>query len=169
MANDGQNRSMNDRNMDDDDESVGACCPIEGTESVGTPMESGRSSGADRRRTGLAERLTEILVEDGDGDLLLQRSDQDCSVLQWLQALDMQVMGACRSDERLKPLLKMNISTGAAEDCLLAYLSQHFEPAEVGMLARCLCIPLVSVRVGKIKKQGTLLCPTSIRRTLTIS
>nr|GMC92057.1 Protein like [Ipomoea batatas]GMD47381.1 Protein like [Ipomoea batatas]GMD54421.1 Protein like [Ipomoea batatas]GMD63059.1 Protein like [Ipomoea batatas]GMD68192.1 Protein like [Ipomoea batatas] len=57
----------------------------------------------------------------------------------------------------------MNVSTGAAEDCLLAYLSQHFDPAEVGMLARCLCIPLVSVRVGKIKKQGTQLCPTPIR------
>ncbi|KAI8014838.1 putative dual specificity protein phosphatase DSP8 [Camellia lanceoleosa] len=29
------------------------------------------------------------------------------------------------------------------------------------IFARCLCIPLVSIRVGKINKQGTLLCPTS--------
>ncbi|CAL5334989.1 unnamed protein product [Camellia sinensis] len=40
-------------------------------------------------------------------------------------------------------------------------IEQHFEPSKVGMLARCLCIPLVSIHVGKINKQGTLLCPTS--------
>ncbi|KAM7270268.1 hypothetical protein ACFE04_029482 [Oxalis oulophora] len=137
-----------------------------------------------RSNGGLTEILTEILVEEGDGDLLLiQRSDggddNDSSstssgVLQWLQALDMQVMGACRADERLKPLLKFNVSstTGliAAEDYgLLAHLTQHFEPMEVGMLARCFCIPLVSIRVGKINKQGTLLCPTSVRGNLTLS
>lgn len=83
--------------------------------------------------------------------------------LQWLLALDLQVMGACRADERLKPLLKLNVSAGAAEDRLLAHLSQNFEPSEVGMLSRCLCIPLVSMRVWKIKKQGTLLCPTATR------
>ncbi|MCE0480992.1 hypothetical protein HAX54_038313 [Datura stramonium] len=42
-------------------------------------------------------------------------------------------------------------------------LGLNFEPSEVGMLARCLCIPLVSMRVGKIKKQGMLLCPTATR------
>lgn len=51
--------------------------------------------------------------------------------------------------------------------CLTTLLSffgeQHFEPVEVGMLARCFCIPLVSVRVGKMNKQGTLLCPSAIR------
>ncbi|OIT21427.1 hypothetical protein A4A49_38063 [Nicotiana attenuata] len=87
----------------------------------------------------------------------------ETDVVQWLLALDLQVMGACRVDERLKPLLKLDVSTGAAEDRLLAYLSQNFEPSEVGMLARCLCIPLVSIRVGKIKKQGTLLRPTTTR------
>lgn len=46
------------------------------------------------------------------------------NVLQWLLALDLQVMGACRVDERLKPLLKLNVSAGAAEDRLLAHLSQ---------------------------------------------
>lgn len=48
----------------------------------------------------------------------------ETNVLQWLLALDLQVMGACRVDERLKPLLKLNVSAGAAEDRLLAHLSQ---------------------------------------------
>ncbi|KAG5541550.1 hypothetical protein RHGRI_021402 [Rhododendron griersonianum] len=34
-------------------------------------------------------------------------------------------MGACRADERLNPLLKLNNATGAAEDRLLAHLSQY--------------------------------------------
>ena len=46
--------------------------------------------------------------------------------------------------------------------CFL-FIKQHFDAAEVGKLARCLCIPLVSIRVGKIIKQGTLLCPTATR------
>lgn len=89
-------------------------------------------------------------------------------VLRWLQALDMQVLGACRGDERLKPLLKLDVSNGVAEDRLLAHLSQHFEPAEIGMLARCFCIPLVSIRVGKINKEGTLMRPTPIRGNLSL-
>ncbi|KAJ8770161.1 hypothetical protein K2173_011496 [Erythroxylum novogranatense] len=123
----------------------------------------------ERSEIGLTERLTDILLEQGDGDLLLQRSDREDRLLQWLQALDMQVMGACRADERLRPLLKANASSGLAEDRLLAYLNQHFEPSEVGMLARCFCIPLVSIRVGKINKLGTLLCPTSIRGNLNLT
>ncbi|XP_065872646.1 uncharacterized protein [Euphorbia lathyris] len=125
--------------------------------------------GQGRTEFGLTERLTDILVDEGDGDLLLQQSDRGDTVLQWLQALDLQVMGACRADERLKPLLKMNASNGMAEDLLLAHLSQHFEPSEVGMLARCFCIPLVSTRVGKINKQGTLFCPTAARGNLCLT
>uniref|UniRef100_A0A2P2KLA6 Uncharacterized protein MANES_10G017800 n=1 Tax=Rhizophora mucronata TaxID=61149 RepID=A0A2P2KLA6_RHIMU len=123
------------------------------------------SGGVSRERgeIGLTERLRGILVGQGDGDLLLQRSDREDRVLQWLQALDMQVMGACRADERLKPLLKASASSGLAEDRLLAHLNQHFKLSEVGILARCFCIPLVSTRVGKINKQGTLLCPTATR------
>ncbi|KAL7265365.1 hypothetical protein ACSBR1_003186 [Camellia fascicularis] len=45
-------------------------------------------------------------------------------------------------------------------------IEHHFEPSKVGMLARCLCILLVSIRVGKINKQGTLLCPTSTRNCI---
>ncbi|XP_050385954.1 uncharacterized protein LOC126802378 [Argentina anserina] len=122
-----------------------------------------------RSEIGLEERLTGILVDGGDGDLLLQQSNREDRVLQWLQALDMQVMGACRADERLKPMLKMNASNDAAEGRLLAHLTQHFEPAEVGMLARCFCIPLVSVRVGKINKQGILLCPTNSKGNLNLT
>ncbi|KAF6153502.1 hypothetical protein GIB67_027369 [Kingdonia uniflora] len=118
------------------------------------------------RSTGLTERLREIL---GDGDLLMQHNSLENNVLQWLQALDLQVIGACRADERLKPLLKLNVSSGVAEDHLLAHLSQHFEVSEVGMLARCLCVPLVSIRVGKVTRQGTLLCPTATRGNLNLT
>ncbi|KAM4093831.1 hypothetical protein ACB094_06G148800 [Castanea mollissima] len=135
----------------------------------GASSSGSRENNESRSEIGLTERLTDILVDEGDGDLLLQRSDREDRVLQWLQALDLQVMGACRADERLKPLLKMDASNGVAEDRLLAHLSQHFEPAEVGMLARCFCIPLVSIRVGKINKQGTLMCPTAIRGNLNLT
>ncbi|KAK4277869.1 hypothetical protein QN277_015798 [Acacia crassicarpa] len=127
----------------------------------------GESSGS-RRETLLTQRLTDILVDQGDGDLLLQRSNQDDHLLQLFQALNTQIMGACRADERLKPLLKMNVSGGVAEDPLLTQLSQHFEPAEVGMLARCFCVPLVSIRVGTIHKDGTRLCPTVNRGNLSL-
>ena len=79
---------------------------------------------ASTRDINLTERLTDILVDEGDGDLLLQQSDREDRVIRWLQALDMQVMGACRADERLKPLLKMTTSNDIAEDRLLAQLSQ---------------------------------------------
>ncbi|KAE9596180.1 hypothetical protein Lalb_Chr17g0346611 [Lupinus albus] len=111
----------------------------------------------------LTERLTDILIDEGDSDLLIQQTNREENLLLWLQALDMQVMGACLADEQLKPLLKMNAPCGFAEDPLLIQLSQHFEPSEVGMLARCFCVPLVSIRVGKINNDGTRLCPTANR------
>uniref|UniRef100_A0A0A9DP64 Uncharacterized protein n=1 Tax=Arundo donax TaxID=35708 RepID=A0A0A9DP64_ARUDO len=77
--------------------------------------------------------------------------------------LRQQLMGACRADERLRPLLTLNVSCAAADDRFISHLSQHFEVSEVGMLARCLCVPLVSLRVGKVQRQGALLCPTAIR------
>ncbi|KAK8467022.1 hypothetical protein PHAVU_008G226400 [Phaseolus vulgaris] len=116
----------------------------------------------------LTERLTDILVDERDGDLLIQQTNREERFLQWLQALDLQVMGACRADERLKPLLKMSTTCGVAEDPLLAQLTQHFEPSEVGMLARCFCVPLVSIRVGKINKEGIRFCPTLSRGNLTL-
>lgn len=83
---------------------------------------NGSSDGAEI--PSITQRLKEIIVDDGDCDLLLQQSGRGYGFMQWLQALDMQVMGACRTDERLKPLLKLNLSAGAAEDCLLAHLNQ---------------------------------------------
>ncbi|KAI4299448.1 hypothetical protein L6164_032909 [Bauhinia variegata] len=141
---------------------------VHSTSSSGVGSSLGENDGL-RSEMGLRERLADVLVDEGDGDMLLQQRDGEDRLLQWLQALDMQVMGACRADERLKPLLKMNVSCGVAEDPLLTQLSQHFDLAEVGMLARCFCIPLVSIRVGKINKEGTRLCPTADRGNLTLT
>jgi hypothetical protein len=105
--------------------------------------------------------------------------------------LRQQLVGACRADDRLRPLLTLNVSCSAAENRFISHLSQvndatclppfrfsphvplvshllgppvqHFEVSEVGMLARCLCVPLVSLRVGKVERHGPLLCPTAIR------
>ncbi|KAI3734944.1 hypothetical protein L6452_14426 [Arctium lappa] len=172
MNNSGKRPSFSDREVDDQQQSSDDSSPVSnGTDEVSSTAVSGdyltRRNGND---IGLAARLTDLFVGDGDrdSDLLMQRNTQEGTVVQWLQALDMQVMGACRADERLKPLLKLNVSS-VAEDRLLSHLSQHFEPSEVGLLARCLCIPLVSVRVGKINKQGTLLIPTSARGNLVLS
>ncbi|KAB2063868.1 hypothetical protein ES319_A10G247200v1 [Gossypium barbadense] len=174
MVNSRNGEFVDDRVDRDDDELIGSSDAsssingVVGTFSVGSGTTSGQS-GEVRNEIGLTERLTDIFVEENDGDLLLQQSDREDRVLQWLQALDMQVIGACRTDERLKPLLKVNVSNGVAEDRLLAHLSQHFEPSEVGMLARCFCIPLVSIRVGKINKQGTCFQPTAARGNLSLT
>ncbi|KAJ3680751.1 hypothetical protein LUZ60_015240 [Juncus effusus] len=100
-------------------------------------------------------------------------AEADGFVVRCLRALDMQVVGACRADERLTPLLKLNASAGIgrgpAEDRLIAQLIQHFEVSEIGLLARCLCAPLVSIRVGKINKRGSLLCPTAARGHLNLN
>ncbi|XVF83869.1 hypothetical protein PTKIN_Ptkin16aG0528000 [Pterospermum kingtungense] len=160
-----------DQNGDDLIDSSDESSSINGVveTSGGGSETTSRRSGEMRNEIGLTERLTDIFVEENDGDLLLQHSDREDRVLQWLQALDMQVIGACRTDERLKPLLKVNVSNGVAEDRLLAHLSQHFEPSEVGILARCFCIPLVSIRVGKINKQGILFHPTAVRGNLSLT
>ncbi|KAL7108788.1 hypothetical protein ACP275_06G135400 [Erythranthe tilingii] len=164
MVNSDKQQPMNGRRTDDVDRPD----QISDGDGLVNVSHSGGETPASANQS-VTRRLREIFVEDGDGDLLLQRSDREDGVLQWLRALDMQVMGACRADERLKPMLKLNVSTGVAEDRLLDHLSQHFEPSEVGMLARCLCVPLVSIRVGKISKQGTFLSPTSIRGDLCLT
>ncbi|KAF5208105.1 flocculation protein [Thalictrum thalictroides] len=107
--------------------------------------------------------------EEEEGDLLIQQNDREENVLKFLQAVDLQVLGACRADERLIPLLKTNVPNCAAEHRLLSNLIQHFEAQEIGMLARCLCMPLVSIRVGRIIKQGNLLCPTTVRGNLNLT
>ncbi|KAJ0705277.1 hypothetical protein HanPI659440_Chr14g0571731 [Helianthus annuus] len=167
MNNHEKQQSVDDRDVNDENEdSSSVSCGEERTDAVSGDSSTRRSGNG----IGLADRLTDLFVGDGDSDddLLIHRSAHG-TVMQWLQALDMQVMGACRADERLKPLLKLNVSSGVAEDRLFSHLSQHFEPSEVGLLARCLCVPLVSVRVGKIEKQGSLLVPSSARGNLTLS
>ncbi|XP_058207196.1 uncharacterized protein LOC131320499 [Rhododendron vialii] len=161
MVNPDEQRSVDDRDAEGtidrtNGDGFGDWSAVEASGS-GTTSNSGRLTGGGGG------------ADEGDGDLSLRYSDGVDRVMQFLQALDLQVMGACRADERLKPLFKLNNATGAAEDRLLAQLSQHFEPSEVGMLARCLCIPLVSIRVGKINKRGTLLCPTTSRGNLNLT
>ncbi|XP_076939475.1 uncharacterized protein LOC143608269 [Bidens hawaiensis] len=145
-------------------------------QSVSDPQVNQQRQNQSNGHTTIADRLTDFIVGDGDNDshLLMQRDTETSTLMQWLLALDMHVMGACRADERLKPLLKLNnsnnnIASSGVEDRLLSHLSQHFEPLEVGLLARCLCIPLASVRVGKINKHGSLFTPVSIRGNLVIS
>uniref|UniRef100_A0A1D1YQR4 Uncharacterized protein n=3 Tax=Anthurium amnicola TaxID=1678845 RepID=A0A1D1YQR4_9ARAE len=138
----------------------------QGSGGIDRSRPSGSSVSAEesvRASAGPLERLTDVLRGGGDGDLLFDCGEAESGMLQWLQALDLQVMGACRADERLKPLLKFNASGCVAEDRLISQLSQHFEVTEVGTLARCLCVPLVSVRVGRINKERNLLCPTTTR------
>lgn len=169
MNNSGKQQSYTDRDVDDQQQTNENLSPV--STAAGDDSSASVSGESLTRRNGndigFAGRLTDLFV--GDGDLLVQRNTEEGTVMQWLQSLDMQVMGACRADERLKPLLKLNNASSVAEDRLLLRLSKHFEPSEVGLLARCLCIPLVSVRVGKINKQGTLLVPTSTRGNLVLS
>ncbi|KAI3705052.1 hypothetical protein L1987_75283 [Smallanthus sonchifolius] len=167
MNNHEKQQSLGDGDIDDLQKSTEDSSSVSRGEAPTDAVSGDSSITRNGNGIGLAARLTDLFVGDGDNDvdLLIQRSDQG-TVMQWLH---LQVMGACRADERLKPLLKLNVSSGVAEDRLLSHLSQHFEPSEVGLLARCLCVPLVSVRVGRIDKQGTLLIPNSARGNLTLS
>ncbi|KAG6496615.1 hypothetical protein ZIOFF_044485 [Zingiber officinale] len=89
-------------------------------------------------------------------DVLSGESDErEAAVLPWLQALDLQVLGACRADERSKPLLKLNVSGGPAEERLLAQLSQALRQ-NIGL-------------ERKVKKKGNILCPTAKRGQLNLN
>ncbi|PKU68881.1 uncharacterized protein LOC110108420 [Dendrobium catenatum] len=139
---------------------------IEGSESSGDSIDVQNSGGLSGAFSG---RIRDVLRDGADANLLLGREEVENGIFQWLQALDLQVIGGCRADERLKPLLKLNATGGAAEDQFMVQLVQHFEASEVAVLARCLCLPLVSVRVGKINKQGNMLCPTASRGFLSLT
>lgn len=84
----------------------------------------GSSSSGKRIAGGLTARIRDVLRDESDRDLLLDRREIEIGIAQWLRALDLHVLGGCRADERLKPLLQLNISNGVAEDMLLAQLSQ---------------------------------------------
>ncbi|OAY66215.1 hypothetical protein ACMD2_14946 [Ananas comosus] len=160
----GEMPEASDRPLSDD--AIDESRENEGSEASGALETPRRSEGGDG---GLAERPGDALRGGSDEDLVLERTDGEIGALQWLRALDLQFLGACRADERLKPLLKLNVSSGAKEDRLISQLSQHFEASEIGMLARCLCVPLVSIRVGKVNKQANLLCPTTTRGHLNLT
>lgn len=96
----------------------------DGIDQSGTSGASAAAQGNGRASHGILARLTDALRGGGDGDLLFERGEEESGMLQWLRALDLQVLGACRADERLKPLLKFNISEGVAEDRLISQLSQ---------------------------------------------
>ncbi|KAF8699026.1 hypothetical protein HU200_034767 [Digitaria exilis] len=156
--------------------------------------ESCRCPDADDPETSRPERDDPETSRSERGDPETSRSEHDDpSPGAPPPPLRQQIVGACRADERIRPLLTLNVSCTAADDRFIAHLAQvtfeekaclgftdsflswlicslrflgalqHFEVSEVGMLARCLCIPLVSLRVGKVQRDGTLLCPTHIR------
>ncbi|KAF0926972.1 hypothetical protein E2562_028554 [Oryza meyeriana var. granulata] len=112
------------------------------------PEASGDEPEASRSRSG----------EQGEGEASTTQEDAHCPV-----PLRQQLLGACRADERLRPLLTFNLSCGAAKDHFISHLSQHFEALEVVLLARCLCVPLVALRIGKVDRHGPLIRPTVIR------
>ncbi|KAH7387092.1 hypothetical protein KP509_16G004600 [Ceratopteris richardii] len=116
----------------------------------------------------VARRLTEVLQGRGDENVLLSSSRENV-LSQWLQALEVHVIGACRADERLQPILRWNSSCTDADKRLMSHLNQHFNVEELSMLAQCLCAPLVSIRVGKVQQQGRYLCPTNSRGYLSLS
>ncbi|KAK2969354.1 hypothetical protein RJ640_028843 [Escallonia rubra] len=100
--------SPDNERFEDTDESI----DDRGTNESSSSREISENSGDSRQggEAGLTERLTDILVDDGDRDLLFEREDG--------------VMRACRTAERLKPLLKLNQTSDAAEDRFLAHLTQ---------------------------------------------
>lgn len=125
MASSGNREFVDDHVDQNGDESIDSSSDgVFETSCSGGSGAASRENCETRNEIGLTERLNDIFVDENDGDLLLQQSNREDRVFQWLQALDMQLIGACRTDERLKPLLKVNVSNGVAEDRLLAHLSQ---------------------------------------------
>lgn len=118
MTNSDNRDSIDTRNSDDGD-----AYGREELEDGGVDLRGGPEEDLVRGR-GLTERLTDLFDGRGDGDLLVGEKDGGVSVIQWIQALDMQMMGACRGDERLKPLLKSGGGSSCGDDRLLAHLSQ---------------------------------------------
>lgn len=121
MANSEEQRSAEERRIDD----VDRADQVSGGDRSVDVSSSGDEASVSENRS-VTRRLAEILVEDRDEDLLMRRSGKEDGVIQWLRALDFQVIGACRADERLKPLLKLNAAAGVAEEGLLAHLSQVY-------------------------------------------
>ncbi|KAL3701333.1 hypothetical protein R1sor_019355 [Riccia sorocarpa] len=114
--------------------------------------------------------LQEAVTDSGDGFGPESSEDlnRESGALRWVQALELQGTGACRADERLRPLLRWNVSCVGADGRLLVQFGQHFKAKELNMLARCLCAPLVHLRVGRVLRQGRLLRPITSRGFLSL-
>ncbi|CAI9091641.1 OLC1v1026714C1 [Oldenlandia corymbosa var. corymbosa] len=172
MVNPENHQSGNDRKIDEGEDRIeqsnGADYPEDSTSAAHSSSNVLRTSSI-QNSSNSRGGSSDFEARREHENMLQEQSDRLDNLVLWLRALDVQVIGACRADERLKPLLKINAFTGAAEDRLLSHLSQHFDPSEVGMLARCLCVPLVSIRVGRINKLGSLLCPTATRGNLNLT
>lgn len=112
---------------EEDDLDLRSSSAEEGSSGIDESVSSETSGLVQRSETaagGLGESFADAPAVGGDGDLFLACDELERGVLQWLRALDLHVIGACRVDERLKPLFKLNISSGIAEDRLVAQLSQ---------------------------------------------
>ncbi|KAJ3683937.1 hypothetical protein LUZ61_013101 [Rhynchospora tenuis] len=135
--------------------------------------------------------------ERGIVDVDTEEDEESLSLSLWLRALEAQSqsLGACRSDDRSLPscllspptataplplplLLRLStlnpnpnlcVPTPAAQNRLLAHLTQLLDLSQIGLLLRCLCAPLVSIRVGKINRLRNLLCPIPSRGRLNLN
>ena len=126
------------KGLGDGDEGSDGADRVSGGDSSEESREMDGSSGRGLSAS-LTRRLRDALRNDGDSDLLLDGGDLENGVLQWLRALDSQVLGACRADERLNPMLKLNVSSGVAEYQLMAHLSQVCNYSSL-ILAFSLCL-----------------------------
>lgn len=70
--------------------------------------------------------LSDILTGRRELDMVMRQADREDGSLRWLQALDLQVLGACRTDERRNPFLGWNTPCLGSDDQLLAHLGQVF-------------------------------------------
>ncbi|KAL2650354.1 hypothetical protein R1flu_018482 [Riccia fluitans] len=115
--------------------------------------------------------VQETARNSGNGSRLdsSEELNRDSGALRWVQALELQGTGACRADERLRPLLRWNVSCVGADGRLLVQFGQHFKAKELNLLARCLCAPLVHIRVGKVLREGRLLRPITSRGFLSLT
>ncbi|XP_073387804.1 uncharacterized protein [Physcomitrium patens] len=129
---------------------------------------TGMDSKGKMMRTGLESALetSQIWLSAEEPATQLGTAPEDS--LKWLQALDLQVVGACRTDERLQLLLRWNVLCFGSDGKLLAHLDQLFKARELALLARSLCTPVVSLRVGKVTRYGRYLYPTSARGYLNL-
>ncbi|KAJ1688594.1 hypothetical protein LUZ63_012749 [Rhynchospora breviuscula] len=135
-----------------------------------------------RRSCGNKEEVEEEdHVHEHERDREEEEEAETTSALQWLRALQVQSLGACRSDDRSLPpplslsppplplLLRLSTLNPAAQNRLLAHLTQLLDLSQIGLLLRCLCAPLVSIRVGKINQLHNLLCPIPSRGRLNLN